>query len=142
MRAVKRERYGEKELNRLNNMLAAAGDVQFLPEIKEEKEEENRGMIVDGEAETSTTTELTPGRSGSRRSRFEKSKGVSSEQIDLTQEDAEVEKMTVDGERIFRKKTMRDQFGQYPDWMNKRKIRTQQKKNNRLKRRAKSLKRK
>lgn len=52
----------------------------------------------------------------------------------------EPEKMNVDGERIFNKRTMRDQYGNYPDWMNKRKMRTQQKKNKRLKKRAMSVK--
>jgi hypothetical protein len=41
---------------------------------------------------------------------------------------------------VFSKRTMRDQFGNYPEWMNKRKMRTQQKKNKRIvKRRAMSL---
>lgn len=31
MRAVKRERYGEKELKRLNEMLEKAGDYQLCP---------------------------------------------------------------------------------------------------------------
>jgi len=142
MRAVKRERYGEKELKRLNEMLIKAGDIQFLPEIKEEKTEEET-MVVEGEIEPMAEKDLV---SGPRRSRFEKSlkKGAeTAEQVDLTTDKEEdTEKMAVDGERIFRKKTMRDQYGNYPDWMNKRKMRTQQKKNKRLKKRAKSLKRK
>lgn len=32
------------------------------------------------------------------------------------------EKMEVEGVRVYNKKTMRDQYGNYPVWMNKRKI--------------------
>jgi len=43
-------------------------------------------------------------------------------------------------EHVFSKRTMRDQFGNYPAWMNKRKMKTQQNKNKRIaKRRALSV---
>jgi len=42
-------------------------------------------------------------------------------------------------ERVYSKKTMRDQFGNYPPWMNSRKIGAQKKKTNGIrKKRAKS----
>jgi len=96
-------------------------------------------MMVDGEGEKDSFVR------GPRRSRIDTRKRNGTDIVDLTttsdKEDG-TEKMAVDGERIFRRKTMRDQYGNYPDWMNKRKMRTQQNKNKRLKRRAKSLKRK
>jgi hypothetical protein len=55
--------------------------------------------------------------------------------------DSETEGANIDGEEpmavdktvhVFSKRTMRDQFGNYPEWMNKRKMKTQQKKNKRI----------
>ena len=46
-------------------------------------------------------------------------KAAVQEKADATEE---VEKMDEDGKRIFNAKTMRDQYGNYPIWMNKRKI--------------------
>jgi hypothetical protein len=37
-----------------------------------------------------------------------------------------VEKASAGVERVFSKRTMQDQFGNYPEWMGKRKMRTQQ----------------
>lgn len=34
--------------------------------------------------------------------------------------------------RVFSRRTMKDQFGNYPAWMNKRKVSTQKKKNKRI----------
>jgi len=147
MRAVKRERYGEKEHARLINMLTAAGEYpQIEGEVKVEVEE------------IPTTTTVIPARRGGRvrrqkiRGEGRKSrKDQSAEDMEeIVDEDMESENddeeeqedgMAVDKpNHIFSKRTMRDQFGNYPAWMNKRKMRTQQKKNKRIvKRRALSL---
>ncbi|XP_076748624.1 protein LLP homolog [Xylocopa sonorina] len=94
-RAVKRERYGAKELERLKKTLGinenGTQDVE-MTEISE------IATVVDAKAIKEST----------------KSKADT--------ETNGTEKMEVEGGRIYNKKTMLDQFGNYPVWMNKRKI--------------------
>jgi len=145
MRAVKREKNGEKELKRLNEMLRKAGDYQLVPELKKEEEEEDiSAMALDGECTfiKETTTIVEAEADGPRRSRFRARRGREESINSRTVEkETENEDMAVDKEpRVFSKRTMRDQFGNYPAWMNKRKMITQQKKNKRIdKRRAASV---
>ncbi len=87
---------------------------------------------------------------GPGRSRYEKANGGKSRTDSRPGRLTTPQLSTTDGtgaelkvERVFSKRTMKDQFGNYPDWMNKRKMRTQMKKNKRIgKRRALSLRRK
>jgi len=148
MRAVKRERYGEKELKRLNEMLIKAGDYQLVPEVKKEAEDDEvASMAVDGECtivegpiKSTSKPESESGRP--RRIKFRKERGVNRKSrkdgMEATENDDEMAVDKID--RVFSKRTMRDQFGNYPAWMNKRKMITQQKKNKRInKRRAASV---
>jgi len=143
MKAVKRERYGEKELKRLNDMLAKAEALET--EIKTEDEEDHE-MSTTEKDDSVSFLKTTPRKIAvsTRRSRLDReTKTITATTTTTTSDEDELEKMIVDPiERIFNKRTMRDQFGNYPDWMNKRKMRTQQKKNKRLKKKALNLKRK
>jgi len=141
MKAVKRERYGEKELKRLNDMLAKAGELET--EIKTEDEGDHE-MSTTEKDDSVSFLKTTPRKIAvsTRRSRRDKETKIISATTTTSDEEG-LEEMSVDPiERIFNKRTMRDQFGNYPDWMNKRKMRTQKKKNKRLKKKAINLKKK
>lgn len=93
-RAIKRERYGAKELERLKKTLGIdekTGDVE-MAEISE------IATVVDA------------------KDIKESSKTKESEKTENT------EMMEVDSGRTYNKKTLKDQFGNYPPWMNRRKI--------------------
>ncbi|KZC10630.1 PREDICTED: protein LLP homolog [Dufourea novaeangliae] len=92
-RAVKRERYGEKELVRLKKTLGLTENGSHDNEMKDISE---IVTVVDAKAlkETAKTNNTN---------------------------------MDVDGGRIYDKKTMLDQYGNYPVWMNSRKIAKQKK---------------
>ena len=81
MKAIKRERYGQKELTRLQEML------------KKAKEEEGEGKTSDSLFKIITPVNLE-------------------DQQDEPMKDV----------RIYDEKTMRDQHGNYPPWMNKKKL--------------------
>jgi hypothetical protein len=161
MKAEKRVRYGEKELQRLKDMLTKAGDYQMVPEAEQQTEtiDEEKIPITALPRPKSQTRKVRPrrgeGSSRSRKSRLEEFyEGDGRDDDDDDAEDVEMKEgpdggdkdndgdsMSVDkAERVFNKRTMRDQFGNYPEWMNKRKMMTQKKKNKRIaKNRAVSL---
>ncbi|XP_015591921.1 protein LLP homolog [Cephus cinctus] len=92
-RAVKRERYGAKELEKLKKTLGIDENTHAdaeMPDI----------------SEIATVTDARTIKEKSK----EKNKA------------AETEVMEQDGARVYNKKTMRDQYGNYPVWMNRRKI--------------------
>ncbi|XP_012281726.1 uncharacterized protein C12orf31 homolog [Orussus abietinus] len=93
-KAVKRERYGAKELERLKKTLGldgnSTGDVEMAELSKIATVIDPKS--VNDAAETNDVPATTE------------------------------EKMEEDGKRVYNKKTMRDQYGNYPIWMNRRKI--------------------
>uniref|UniRef100_A0A1B6GVB8 Protein LLP homolog n=1 Tax=Cuerna arida TaxID=1464854 RepID=A0A1B6GVB8_9HEMI len=124
MRAIKRERYGKKELDRLKKMLGLnTTDV----EMKEEK--------IEDIAIVRDANEL----------RNESVINIESEEEDETKEEEIKEEETKeenkeecepmdDGRRIYNKKTLKDQHGNYPVWLSSRKIKKIVKKNHLSKR--------
>ncbi|XP_057329590.1 protein LLP homolog [Microplitis mediator] len=96
-RAVKRERYGVKELARLKKTLGIEENGQQDVEMNELSE---IATIVDAKT-----------------IQAEKDK-----KADGNDADNHVDQMDQDGKRVYNKKTMKDQFGQYPVWMSSRKI--------------------
>lgn len=93
-RAVKRERYGAKELARLKKTLGIDESATTEVDMKEITE---IATVVDAKTiKESSTQEKTNAE--------------------------EMEVMDEDGKRVFNTKTMRDQHGNYPVWMSKRKI--------------------
>ena len=95
-RAIKRERYGAKELERLKNTLgiseSGAQDVE-MPEISE------IATVVDAK----TIKENAKSKEDTAADGLEK--------MDVSKPD-----------RVYNKRTMLDQYGNYPVWMNLRKI--------------------
>ncbi|XP_049776741.1 protein LLP homolog isoform X2 [Schistocerca cancellata] len=94
MRAVKRERYGQKELARLKNILG----------INDGSSDANMENISD------IVTVADP-------------KSLQAEHPSTsTYSKPPEEEMDHDKKRVYNKKTLRDQYGNYPVWMSSRKI--------------------
>ncbi|XP_012529190.1 protein LLP homolog [Monomorium pharaonis] len=98
-RAIKRERYAVKELDRLKKTLGiddnASKDIE-MTEITE------IATVVNAE---------------------KVKEDMKAKRIETSESKIETnESMEVDGVRIYNKKTLRDQYGNYPVWMNHRKI--------------------
>ncbi|XP_033192102.2 protein LLP homolog [Bombus vosnesenskii] len=94
-RAIKRERYGVKELERLKKTLGL--DENGIPDV-EMSEISKIATVVDA-------------------------KTIKENEKANDDTKADDEKMDLDTDkRIYNKKTMLDQYGNYPVWMNKRKI--------------------
>ncbi|KAJ8672878.1 hypothetical protein QAD02_004139 [Eretmocerus hayati] len=94
-RAVKRVRYGEKELARLKKTL---GIDENAPNDVEMSEIEKIATVTDAKA-------IKQGK-----------------QKDNSEAPDEIEKMDDGTTRVYNKKTMLDQYGNYPVWMHRRKI--------------------
>ncbi|XP_063990542.1 protein LLP homolog [Diachasmimorpha longicaudata] len=93
-RAVKRERYGVKELARLKKTLG----------IDDNSTQQDIEMSDITEIATVTTAEKIK------------------ESIKPEGESQQNGEMEVEGKRVYNKRTMQDQYGNYPVWMNKRRI--------------------
>ncbi|KAI4478350.1 hypothetical protein M0804_012004 [Polistes exclamans] len=91
-RAIKRERYGAKELAKLKKTL---------------------GIDENGDVEMSEITEIATVVGAHDIKESAKAK---------KNDNADTEEMEVDTGRVYDKKTLRDQYGNYPVWMNRRKI--------------------
>lgn len=109
-RAVKRVRYGEKELARLKKTLGI---------------DENKPVDT-------VMEDLT-----------EVANVVTAENLTKTIENDQTVEQMDDGtvKRVYDPKTMRDQFGNYPIWMNKRRL-LKKRKQNKMKNNKKQLKKK
>ncbi|XP_034839006.1 protein LLP homolog [Maniola hyperantus] len=109
-RAVKRERYAVKELARLKKMLG----------VKEE-EKVNESEVM----ESDQVIFLDAGQISKKKKKKQEPKAAPEEDEDI-QMSSDDEKVEVDAEngkkRIFSSKTLKDQNGQYPVWLHKRKI--------------------
>ncbi|XP_022902134.2 protein LLP homolog [Onthophagus taurus] len=90
-RAVKRERYGQKELDRLKKTLGI--------------DEKNTDVTMTDIAEIATVTDAKT---------IKEKKNVEEKEDEMVMDTA--------GKRVFNSKTMKDQFGNYPVWMNQRKV--------------------
>ncbi|XP_068627301.1 protein LLP homolog [Battus philenor] len=104
-RAIKRERYAVKELARLKKMLG----------IKEDKPE---GEVM----ETEQVIYLDAGQL-SKKKKKEKPPPEEEEDVPMSSDDENVEVSGENGEKkVYSTKTLKDQNGQYPVWLHKRKI--------------------
>ncbi|XP_067002648.1 protein LLP homolog [Anabrus simplex] len=108
MRAVKRERYGKKELERLKTILGI--------------EDGQKDIEMKSITEIATVTDV-------KTVQQECSKGDSA--------DSQAEEMEHDQKRLYNKKTLKDQFGSYPVWMNHRQIKRKAKQNRDIKKKMK-----
>ncbi|XP_043493187.1 protein LLP homolog [Polistes fuscatus] len=91
-RAIKRERYGAKELAKLKKTL---------------------GIDENGDVEMSEITEIATVVDAHDIKESVKAK---------KNDNDDTEEMEVDTGRVYDKKTLKDQYGNYPVWMNRRKI--------------------
>ncbi|KAL0129829.1 hypothetical protein PUN28_001821 [Cardiocondyla obscurior] len=101
-RAVKRERYAEKELERLKKTLGI--DANATKDVE---------MADISEIATVVNVEKVKEDIGARKLK---------DTNDKPQAEPSEEQMEVEGVRVYNKKTLRDQYGNYPVWMNHRKI--------------------
>ncbi|KAK9303102.1 hypothetical protein QLX08_005072 [Tetragonisca angustula] len=105
-RAIKRERYGAKELERLKKTLGI--DENGAQDI-EMNEMSKIATVVD--AKTIKENERAK----------EDEQAKDDQANDNTETNGETMDVDING-RVYNKRTMRDQHGNYPVWMNKRKI--------------------
>ncbi|EZA60753.1 hypothetical protein DMN91_001891 [Ooceraea biroi] len=99
-RAVKRERYAAKELDRLKKTLGVNENTSKDVEMTDISE---IATVVDAKKVKADV-------------KAKQAKDAQSDSADAS------EHMELDNERIYNKKTLRDQFGNYPVWMSHRKI--------------------
>ncbi|XP_063836387.1 protein LLP homolog [Ostrinia nubilalis] len=106
-RAVKRERYAVKELSRLKKMLGIKEEDKVT---ESEVMESDQVIFLDAGAINKSKNKPKPVEEDD-------------DDVEMSSDD---EKIEVDGEngkkRIFSTKTLKDQNGQYPAWLHKRKI--------------------
>ncbi|XP_022833997.1 protein LLP homolog [Spodoptera litura] len=114
-RAIKRERYAVKELARLKKMLGV-------------KDEEKPETTTDEVMESDQVIFLDAGalkKNADKKNKKKKEKEIAEEADEDVEMSSDDEKVVVDGEgkkRVFSTKTLKDQNGQYPVWLHKRKI--------------------
>lgn len=109
-RAVKRERYAVKELARLKKMLGIKGEEKGEKSTAEEVMDSDQVIFLDA-------SELT------KQKKAKETKVQEDEDVEMSSDD---EKVTVEDDegkkRVYSTKTLKDQNGQYPVWLHKRKI--------------------
>ncbi|CAH2064897.1 unnamed protein product, partial [Iphiclides podalirius] len=106
-RAIKRERYAVKELARLKKMLG----------VKDEDKQPDE--VMDSEQ----VIFLDAGQIGKKNKKKEKPAPEADEDVEMSSDEENVEVAGDGGEkRIYSTKTLKDQNGQYPVWLHKRKI--------------------
>ncbi|CAH0698198.1 unnamed protein product [Spodoptera exigua] len=114
-RAIKRERYAVKELARLKKMLGV-------------KDEEKPETTTDEVMESDQVIFLDAGalkKNAEKKNKKKKEKEVAEEADEDVEMSSDDENVVVDGDgkkRVFSTKTLKDQNGQYPVWLHKRKI--------------------
>lgn len=102
-RAIKRERYAKKELARLKKMLGIKEDEKTEDEVMES----DQVIFLDAGKVKEQTKKSTP---------------EVEDDINMSSDDEKVEIVGEKGSRVFNTKTLKDQNGQYPVWLHKRKI--------------------
>lgn len=114
-RAIKRERYAVKELARLKKMLGVKEEDK--PEkTTEEVMESDQVIFLDAGALT---------KQANTKKNKKKAKEVPEEEAENVEMSSDDEKVVFDEDgkkRVFSTKTLKDQNGQYPVWLHKRKI--------------------
>ncbi|KAI8431413.1 hypothetical protein MSG28_015935 [Choristoneura fumiferana] len=107
-RAVKRERYAVKELSRLKKMLG----IKEEEKVKESEVMESEQVIF-----------LDAGEMKNKKKKQKEPEPEAEEDVEMSSDDEKIEVEGEDGKkRVFNSKTMKDQNGQYPVWLHKRKI--------------------
>lgn len=110
-RNVKRERYAVKELARLKKMLGVKDEDKNEDEVMES----DQVIFLDAGA-------LKKGKNKKTNSKTEAEIKEDEEDVEMSSDDEKVEVEEDGKKRIFSTKTLKDQNGQYPVWLHKRKI--------------------
>lgn len=110
-RNVKRERYAVKELARLKKMLGVKDEDKNEDEVMES----DQVIFLDAGA-------LKKGKNKKTNSKTEAENKEDEEDVEMSSDDEKVEVEEDGKKRIFSTKTLKDQNGQYPVWLHKRKI--------------------
>lgn len=126
-RAVKRERYGAKELAQLKKTLGIDENAPTDEEMKDISKIATSNIFYFKSIHFSRCTYsirvtclfvcfilVTDAKTIKEEKKDKK--------VGMEEDTPELEPMDEDGKRIYNKKTMKDQFGNYPVWMNKRRI--------------------
>ncbi|VVC91301.1 unnamed protein product [Leptidea sinapis] len=101
-RAIKRERYAVKELTRLKKMLGLKEEDKVT---ENEVMESDQVIFLDANQINKKKKEAEP-----------------EEDVEMSSDEENVEITDTKGARVFNSKTLKDQNGQYPVWLHKRKI--------------------
>ncbi|XP_026747900.1 protein LLP homolog [Trichoplusia ni] len=117
-RAIKRERYAVKELARLKKMLG----------VKDEEKPESTTATTGEVMETDQVIFLDAGALTKKAKKKQKAKEAAEtvkddeEDVEMSSDDENVVVEDDGKKRVFSTKTLKDQNGQYPVWLHKRKI--------------------
>ncbi|XP_045509253.1 protein LLP homolog [Colias croceus] len=127
-RAIKRERYAVKELARLKKMLGVK---------EEEKVTENEVM----ESDQVIYFDAAQLKKDKKKKNKKEQEPEEDPDVEMSSDDEKVEVADEKGEkRVFSTKTLKDQNGQYPVWLHKRKIAKLTNSKKKLKRKTKKRK--
>lgn len=131
-RAVKRIRYGEKELKRLNDMV----DRTKVREEEEAKAAREARALADAEMKDEQTGKdskvINNNKGKNNKDNKATNKGKNKPEDSGNEEEEEADDMEVD-KKPRNKKTLQDEHGQYPAWMGGRRLKAQKKVVKRLK---------
>ncbi|XP_032528226.1 protein LLP homolog [Danaus plexippus] len=109
-RAIKRERYAVKELARLKKMLG----------VKEEEKVTESEVMESDQVIFLDAGEINKKK---KKKKQEEAPPEVEEDVAMSSDDEKIEVSGDDGKkRVFSSKTLKDQNGQYPVWLHKRKI--------------------
>lgn len=114
-RAIKRERYAVKELARLKKMLGVKEEDKPAEITTEEVMESDQVIFLDAGA-------IGKKKDKKNKKKVEEVPKEAEEDVEMSSDDEKIEVDDDGKKRIFSSKTLKDQNGQYPVWLHKRKI--------------------
>ncbi|KAJ8706650.1 hypothetical protein PYW07_012728 [Mythimna separata] len=118
-RAVKRERYAVKELARLKKMLGVKEEDKPAEITTEEVMESDQVIFLDAGAISKKAEKKNKKKA---QEEAEKAAAAAEEDVEMSSDDEKIEVDDDGKKRVFSTKTLKDQNGQYPVWLHKRKI--------------------
>lgn len=119
-RAIKRERYAVKELARLKKMLGVKEEDKLTEITTEEVMESDQVIFLDAGTISKKAEKKNKKLALKEAEKAEAEKEI--EDVDMSSDDEKIEVDDDGKKRVFSTKTLKDQNGQYPVWLHKRKI--------------------
>ncbi|KAJ8704841.1 hypothetical protein PYW08_012161 [Mythimna loreyi] len=114
-RAVKRERYAVKELARLKKMLGVKEEDKPSEITTEEVMDSDQVIFLDAGA-------ISKKADKKNKKKAQEAAEAAEEDVEMSSDDEKIEVDDDGKKRVFSTKTLKDQNGQYPVWLHKRKI--------------------